>query len=341
MKGFHKKESGVIVCLDSNIWRYVSDHNEGDFLGSKSKKLGLKIAAAPAVLYEALRSSNPKIRNQLVGLITRRRWHRLMPEAYLESNELFDEIHRNRPQWLRRNINSDSRKQLEWDWMRKTRGAWDRARVDTVRISEYLQKLESEPLTKLRHRARQHRKTASEAGMNAESINLGKKLTIQAEGVNVEIDAWRACTYYYYSSTLAELNSTHAEWLQSRVHIKEMLAAPEWFTFWHREVNPSCLPRAWVRFAMEQLAPCLAVNDGTPCDAQIATYWVDCDYFITADKRLFRLADICKSQAPFNLAVPILLKHGKDFRSSLEVALSIASQNVKGKLPSSPQQQAK
>jgi hypothetical protein len=331
MKGFGQKEDGTVVCLDSNIWRYVSDHSESSFLGIRAKQLGLSIAASPAVLYEALRSSDPQVRNQLVQLITQKKWRRLKPEAWLESDELIHEIHKHRPQWLKRNSKPEYRKRLEHDWTRGSGGAWDRARVNTLQLSEYLLDEESEMLARSRSKVLQDRQKALDSGIAAENIRLDKKLSLRLNGPGYEIDAWRACTYFYYSKALADGNTAHAEWLQTLVDIKQMLNDPGWITFWHREVTASCLPRAWIRFAMEQLAPYSAVNNGTPCDVQIATYWADCDYFVTADKRFFRLAEICRKHSPSALAEPILLKHQHDIRSSLETALSKACKNSKAK----------
>ncbi|MBW4530426.1 MAG: hypothetical protein KME02_07030 [Aphanothece saxicola GSE-SYN-MK-01-06B] len=321
MNGFDRRETASIVCLDSNVWRYLSDHGAGGLLNSLARHDRLVIAAAPAVLYEALRTSNPEVRSRLVRLITHHQWMKLMPEAFLESEELFYEIRRVRPQWIKQNTNLRYRNKLIHDWKRQKGGTWHRARFECEDLREYLNGLECDQLTRARHQVRNHREVASSLGRAVESVRLDAEIKFQVDELDVVVEAWRACTFYCYTKDLCRLNSTFVEWLQPLVQIKQMLQDPDWVTFWHQETQAANLPRAWIRYAMEQLTPFLSVNDGTPCDTQIASYCADSDYFITADKRFFRILEICRKQAPFSMAEPILFKYQDDIHLSIETSL--------------------
>ena len=70
------------VLLDSNLWRYIIDAGFQGRLLRVARHGNVILQIAPAIMFEALRLRDIPLRNRLVGLMTNRSFHRLMPEAY-------------------------------------------------------------------------------------------------------------------------------------------------------------------------------------------------------------------------------------------------------------------
>lgn len=51
----------MTILLDSNVWRYIVDANATAKVLQAALKSSHRIAIAPAVVYEALRTENPAI----------------------------------------------------------------------------------------------------------------------------------------------------------------------------------------------------------------------------------------------------------------------------------------
>ena len=95
-----KRKDRKRVLLDSNVWRYLVDNRSQGALLQVARDGAYDVQIAPGVLYEALRLKDASLRATLVRLMTNRRFHRLMPEAYSESMEILQEIKRVQPDLL-------------------------------------------------------------------------------------------------------------------------------------------------------------------------------------------------------------------------------------------------
>jgi len=124
------------ILLDTNIWRYIVDHDALGVIQQAARKSRHRIVIAPAVVYEALRTGDPGLRAAMVAAMTLPCWKRLMPEAFSESEEIKAEVERLRPDWLRRSNDLSMYRRLRYDWTRSRGGFWDRARYDTARESQ-------------------------------------------------------------------------------------------------------------------------------------------------------------------------------------------------------------
>src|SRR4051812_39947339 len=76
------------VLLDSNVWRYVADHGTCSALEKTSVACGIEIAVAPALVFEVRRLKDDATRKRILALLAHAQWTRLMPEAYLEAEEV-------------------------------------------------------------------------------------------------------------------------------------------------------------------------------------------------------------------------------------------------------------
>jgi hypothetical protein len=62
------------------------------------------------------------------------------------------------------------------------------------------------------------------------------------------------------------------------------------------------MPRFWLRWAFEHLQLFHKVTDGTPGDAQLATYLVEGDIVVSADKNFLRIAEAVRPYAEVPIA---------------------------------------
>ena len=88
------------VLLDTNIWRYLIDSGRQSLLNSEARRGGFQITICPAIVNETLRISDASLRMKIVELQTRRCWHRLMPDSYLQLATLKAEMLRAHPDWM-------------------------------------------------------------------------------------------------------------------------------------------------------------------------------------------------------------------------------------------------
>lgn len=76
------------VLLDTNIWRYIIDAGFANKLFQAIRHSKIRICIAPAIVIETLRMPDTPIRRQIIELQTRDCWDRLMPDAFLECEDV-------------------------------------------------------------------------------------------------------------------------------------------------------------------------------------------------------------------------------------------------------------
>lgn len=308
--------SKQLALLDANVWRYFVDADADDVLRRRSIATKVAVAIAPAVLYEALRTSSAALRARLVALMTQAVWHRLMPEAYDESVELLEEIRRLRPEWLASKPDFQAFGRLRYDWRRDKRGFWDRARKDRDAEAARIFQLESDMLPRASANAQEARARFGEGGWHFESVDLRRVTVRQVDAtgkpVGEEVEPWRLASHYYYTAALLGGSGAHHDWLSPMVELDRALLEPGWQRFWLREAEVTHLPRAWIRWACELLFTLRKVTHGTPCDTQLATYLVAVTHFVTSDRAFADVVAKCRSSAPVHLAEVFLVPAGHE-----------------------------
>lgn len=292
------------VLLDTNIWRYLVDAGAVPTLRNAAKRSKDKVAVAPAVVYEALRTKDPGLRRRLVEAMADPAWCRLMPEAFSESQEVRDEIVRLRPGWLRDKPDLTLRKRLLFDWQRSRGGFWDRvinqmeAEARAVSDEDLLQAARAEAL-QIRDEAKGYEDWV--AGTRLDRIKV-QILNPSADAAEALVERWRTHSLGFWMSFPQNPNHPYEQWIGGEV-ITSFLRLPcaDLTRFWLYDVETQRLPRQWLRTAMDFLQRFHRVTDGTPGDAQISTYLPDVDLFLSADKNLVRMLQRCASEAPFAL----------------------------------------
>lgn len=302
------------LLIDSNIWRYLTDAGAIDELRIVARKTKVRVLVAPAVVYEAMRVSDPRLRYRLAQALTLPDWKRLMPEAYSEAEEFKVEVRRLRPAWIRKQPDLASFKRLRHDWASPRGGFWDRVRHDTQAEATRILGMEGAILDVARSQARALREQAESMPREFATTRLCDLMAAPTQQPppgwpDGPVELWRLDALRHWGRALMNFDSTHREWAEGEVDIPIALSQQEsWAKFWLQDVGS--LPKCWLRTACEYLQRFSKVSDGAPVDVQLATYLADADVMVSADKLFVRITERCREEAPFAVAKGVRLPGG-------------------------------
>lgn len=304
------------LLLDTNIWRYLVDNNYQDDLYTVARKQGVTIVIVPGVVIETLRMSNSALRKKIVEVQTRSCWERLMPDAYLQCEDVKREMIQLHPEWALKNKNTTLYKNLRYDWIRTKGGFWERVRTNTDETAAWYRSQDTGALEKARLQSQDIRSRVLEGGkamQNADSLNQMKGSWKTNEGKIVEVDAWRVYAMSVWSNMLQN-KSAFSQWVGCDLEINLLLNyyTSDFIKFWEFEVQVDAVPREWLRYALYVLQSEHKVTNGNPTDSAIATHLYDVDFFISADKNFVAMANKIQGEAPFKTAHGFLISAGKD-----------------------------
>lgn len=309
------------ILFDTNVWRYIVDVGAEKEVRTLSRRNCRKIVVAPSTAYETLRLPDIQLRDRIIALIADDAWVRLMPEAFSESEELKKEIRRLRPEWLRANPELVLYRQLRFDWMRRTGGFWSRLEKNAQKELDALGLLgDQETLERARNEAYESRKFTSGVSQREAHVGLnkifGRPMTLLPGWRGDDVEFWRLSSRRVFQHVFEEAlfygtSSAYLDWLGGEVDAISVLADPASFSrFWLYEANIQTLPRFWLRGAFEFLQSFHKVTDGTPCDSQLATYLLEADFIVSADKNFVRFVNRCRDEGPFHIAQGKLISGG-------------------------------
>lgn len=301
------------VILDTNVWRQLADADASAALLRVVRKKRIRVLVAPSVAYESLRIPTDNTRRRVMELITNPSWWRLMPEAYSECQELLQEIRRLRPEWLRKHPNFAEIRRLRYDWLRKEGGFWSRARTGPHKENAAIQKLGAVDLELARTESYQIRERLSaNVPPNGEHTRLSQVYGVLASAApgwdGKPIEYWRLPALTITQDSLEKYAHPYREWLDGEIDVVAMLSDQGSFNkFWLYDAEAKNLPRFWLRAAFEFLQSWRRVTDGTPCDSQLATYLVEGDVVVSADRNFVYFAKRCRDEGPITIAEPLLI----------------------------------
>jgi hypothetical protein len=293
------------VLPDTNVWRYIVDADAVKLVRKTARDNDVQIVACPAVVYECLRMRDPDVRRRLAKALTRADWHRPMPEAFVECEDLRRQIARHRPEWL------VATPDLRWwnrhltDWRG---GFWRRVRDDSRHMSRLIGRLDSGTLDQARDESLTRRSEAQTLGHTPSTLRLATATAHYAETVpgwdGEDFEAWRAYSESTWWRTLfIREDPTMLDWLGPWIDLDVLRRDRQgWVEFWTRQVAPDALPREWIRWAMTELQALRKVTSGTPVDNQIAMYLCDFDVFVTSDKGFADCINLMRPHAPSTIA---------------------------------------
>lgn len=292
------------VLIDTNLWSEVANQRAGDELAYAARAGKKQLLVAPTVIEELRGRPLPEARKASLQVATRCEWKRLMPDAYNESQELKAEILRLRPQWVRQSPSLKEVHRLRYDWVKRKGGYWDRARQD-ISEPDTNESLRGESELRLaREQSRSIRQRVHKSGAQGGNTPLQDVAYIPTEGTRgwtgKPVEYWRMPSLAIARAELQIYASPYREWLDSEVDVLTMLYEEASMNrLWLHELDPSRVPRQWLRGAFEFLQAWSKVTDGNPADSAFAGYLVDADFVLSADQNFVRFAKRCHSEAPF------------------------------------------
>ena len=136
--------------------------------------------------------------------------------------------------------------------------------------------------------------------------------------LGTEVEAWRWPAFVAFASHLHADGGPYRDWLVPwfRTDPRDM-GSDAWELFWIYECKMPCVPRQWLRWAFSYYQTFVKWTTGTPGDEQLASYLVDCDHVVSADKVFVRLVNEIGQQAPFALPKAHQLRGGVDGAADL------------------------
>lgn len=310
------------VLLDSNVWRYVANENAGAALEQCAFTSDTQLVVVPALVFEARELKDEPLRKALLKLLAHPAWTRLMPEAFLEAQEIKTAFRHFRPEWLIPSPDLTEVNALELDWRRNDGGFWSRAYDDIAPpvTNESLRGQREHDLA--RQESQEIRKRVLQRKQTLGSISLreayGVPLSAPPGWQGQPVEYWRVPSLYHIQIELAVYASPYREWLDSEIDVAAIAASSDSLTkLWYYEITPNDAPRQWVRGAFELLQAFHKVTSGNPADSQLSSHLLDVDVLVSADRNFVRFAEKCRADAPFTLAQARLVAGGVNAVSEL------------------------
>lgn len=293
------------VLLDTNVWRYMVDAEAVEELRRTAQRSGVEIVAAPAVLYECLRTSDAGLRHRLVKAVTRGAWTRPLPEVFSECAAVVAEIRRLRPHWMKRAPDMKSFIKARSDWT--GRGIWHRARTDPGEAARVLSVAEGGVLDEARDELARMRRNMLDQDIKRLDLRAMRCHAGAEPGYDGgTTDCWRFQSRAVYTEALfgagveTGVDPPHVDWIEPFVDLQAVRKdRAGWNAFWLRDASIQALPREWLRWALATVQSLRRPGPGTPVDNQIGGYLLDCDVAITADRIFADVLDTVRGAAPF------------------------------------------
>ncbi len=321
--------------LDTNLWSYLASESTADALHPVLEAAGHKIVIPPLMLREVLDTSDAAKRDATVRLMCHRAWKKLPSEIDLEAEELTAEIRRLRPEWLRSIPKTDRLHSFRdyWSkvyWREATRS------IDDVIARRNADALHDNAAVEIA-RVQAANKAANGGAWPFAPVDFAVAAlsAITSEGhpspdpgaklgwpQNTPVLLWRVKSrdvwwYQLVQATGVALmrgqDTTVTDFLGAYVNVRAMLADRASFNrFFLFDMQPWRVSRQWWRGTLEILQLTSKLGPGNPADAAHASNLPDCDYFLTADRRLANMLNGAAEspEAPVGGAA-VLVKHAQ------------------------------
>jgi hypothetical protein len=304
------------VLLDTNVWRYLVDSESQDNLYRIAQRSKVKVTVCPGVVIETLRMEKSALRKKIIETLTRGCWERLMPDAFLECEDVRREMVRTHPEWELDAKDVTRYRRLRYDWVRSKGGFWSHVRDHTDDVAARYRMDNSSILDEARAQAHEIRSSIVTSGnkiMTSRSLKdvTGSWTTIN--GDRVVVDLWRFYAVQVWANTLKIMDSPFRQWMGCQLNVELILNHYifDFVKFWEHEAQVESVPREWLRAAVWALQSERKVTNGNPMDSAIGVHLVDVDFVVSADKNFVSIVNQCHEQAPFRTANAFLIGAGK------------------------------
>jgi hypothetical protein len=306
------------VFLDTNIWRYIADAGAFSTLESTASYNGIELVVAPALVYEVSNFRDDSLRKKILKMIASPSMVRLMPEAYLEAEEIKKMVEKYRQDWLIQDPDYSEINRLIDDWKSIEHGFWSRMADDiSPPVTNESQRGELEHQLAQKESKEIRRRMSDKKSMLPKDLDLKNvyfPLPVGQQGFEREVvEYWRVPSLYHFQAEFQIYASPYREWLDSFIDVSKVKAQSESLTeLWYYQVSGYELPRQWVRGAFEYLQSFHKVTSGTPIDTQLSSHLIDVDVVMSADRNFIRFINQCRKDAPFSIAQEYLISGGAD-----------------------------
>jgi hypothetical protein len=293
--------SQPVLLPDSNIWVYLVDADAVESFRKEARRLGVVVAACPAVAFEFLRAPlGPVAKKKRINALTLGAWRRLMPEAFKEAEEARRAIARLHPDWLNPSPDRNLWFKVKADWEQTW---WTRTRKNPGAEAALITAMEGDSIDQAGTEAVELRERAKEGRLAFDSINFDV-LAVPASKPywwdGQPFEPWRVQFASILLKGLERGDGAYADWLTPWLK-SDFVEDVDWYRLWIREVTKEEMPLAWLRWAFQWVQATRTTTHGTPVDNQIATYLPECDVFVTSDKAFAACVEKVRPHSPARL----------------------------------------
>jgi hypothetical protein len=313
------------IILDTNLWSTLDDGSLPR-LETLLEELDLQVQVLPSTLLEIVDIPLEEVRRKLVaGLAKGSRRTRVRTEADLFAGEVVELIRRTHPEWLRRIPDRAEVERLRTFWLKKI---WRQALEDSTALHEH-QQGQAPVRAHIVAGQKQNRR-----GLLKDKFKVGDLTVLHGkddpESSRVSrlgnlpgwdgspVPMWRLnlahVTWYELGvigprARITGEDRTMTDWIEPWVDLGKLRSSPESFVhMWLDEARVADVPRNWLNWAVNFVQLTAKVGSGNPGDAQQASYLVDCDLFLTADRRFVGVLERVREDAPFSFAETVLVE---------------------------------
>jgi hypothetical protein len=317
----------VRLYFDNNVYGQIQDNREAESIRRWLRDNGHDLVASDeANLGEALAIKDTIRRAERVQLIQAVATWARPPSDLAMAEELFREVARCHPEWVRAYPSHRSKKL----YLRERRGqSWDALRADPTTFSERGQR-QLEAIDKVLDANKAAQKTRRELrrqgdfGLHTDDPELKAALK---DCPKTELH-YRVDMYHNYLLGLADpvTPSADTEWLAPLLRVDEMFRseAREWRRFCALELEPLRTP---VNLLYDMVSYCQETTGGGPAghgstvDRIHAVYLWSCDAVVTGDEGLFFAMKCAIEMAPHRGRPIKVLMEGTSITHQLDEAI--------------------
>jgi hypothetical protein len=228
--------------------------------------------------------------------------------------EILREIERARPDWMRETPDLKFFSRLKNDWSRKMGGFWVRCARDPDGEARFLCQSEGDMIAGGRMVAQIARNETIRWNWKR-NPPMDKTLGGFQQPVpgwrGDMVEFWRLDTLAGLTYALGRTGNAYRNWIAPFIEVDDgLLSSPDWVEFWLYLADKQAMPRQWMRWAHSFAQRFRKVTPGSPADTQLATYFLETDVVITADKALLDILEECQPYAPCQLPRGMLIRAG-------------------------------
>ena len=318
------------LMLDTNIWSRLAEQGQQYQFNKLVRNKQIDVVMPPATLLEVLRTHDRQLRRAVTKLVCRKVWRHLRTEAQAEAAELVAEIRRLRPAWILDQPDLDAITGHERFWLRTI---YDLASADApqlLSLNQVVGMRERREISNLqeaqqvRFRSDGFFRSIEEAQKQFPTLAVtpgppGSPTSRSAQAAGwdpgTKVAPWRLdlLSVQWEALVLDPVRThftgqvaTYADWVGAYVNLQAVSYSRR--DFGHLilyEIDEAHMPRTWLRRAVALIQHSMKLSRGNPVDAQLASYLVDADLFVTNDKRYARIIEAVRPSAKTSYAATL------------------------------------